>query len=464
MSAVKVGDAESALAGLKLPDTEIHAAGELSPEKTSWQSFRDGSMRCFVGTARCVLASCTCLITVVVVLVLMFVVFVPGGAGCAKVAVKNWGQIEKISHDQACCDATMGNLDGFTIAHMIGLANNPLFNGMNFVDGDFEKDPVPKWGVPVKGEKIDVVTFAEATNVKIPGLTDTYFTLKNVPSWERNEAHERAVSGIIKGFLHGSTCLFESFANLLTPRVAKDQTALMTNGWKGFFQFGYHEIRYASNGDFGYDIAMARMNEFQTQDVLGVLASETVFSCHLKLVPNDGSDIEKGITDDIFEMDFSDMAQYTPIEGFASLGGRVRFQYSGTGADAKQYGRLRTLSIDYGGKTYAPDTAFMSTPATKETVARKWEGYRFAEKAVISSLLSQTNLITHVKTLHLELAPALQGVTVNVFYDAPTHPLRRLLDPFVHRTVQASRSGGSSSTQHNCPVLYICVPQYRYVY
>ena len=62
----------------------------------------------------------------------------------------------------------------------------------------------------------------------------------------------------------------------------------------------------------------------------------------------------------------------------------------------------------------------------------------YAEKAIIASLLSMTNLVMHVKDLHLEIAAAFQATTFDAFTEDPTHPIRRLLDPFIHRSVQAT--------------------------
>jgi hypothetical protein len=76
---------------------------------------------------------------------------------------------------------------------------------MNFVDGNFEKNPVPKWGQPIKGERIPIATFKDATNSYIPGVSENYFTLQRTPSWERDKAHETAVTELITGFLYGST-------------------------------------------------------------------------------------------------------------------------------------------------------------------------------------------------------------------------------------------------------------------
>jgi len=56
----------------------------------------------------------------------------------------------------------------------------------------------------------------------------------------------------------------------------------------------------------------------------------------------------------------------------------------------------------------------------------------------IASLLSMTNLVLHVKDLHLELAAAFQATTVDAFADDINNPVRRLLDPFISRAVQAT--------------------------
>jgi len=57
---------------------------------------------------------------------------------------------------------------------------------------------------------------------------------------------------------------------------------------------------------------------------------------------------------------------------------------------------------------------------------------------VIASPLAKTNLVTHVKQVHLELAAGFQAVTLSAFAAQPTHPWRRLLDPFIHRSIQVT--------------------------
>jgi hypothetical protein len=128
-------------------------------------------------------------------------------------------------------------------------------------------------------------------------------------------------------------------------------------------------------------------------------------------------------------LDLSSLEKYAPLPGYAKLGGGARFSFSG--------GRLKTEEVHFGGKSYTPseDNHDQANRAFRQN---RLEGWRYAEKAVIASLLSMTNLVLHVKDLHLELAAAFQATTVDAFASDPTNPVRRLLDPFIHRSVQAT--------------------------
>ena len=100
-----------------------------------------------------------------------------------------------------------------------------------------------------------------------------------------------------------------------------------------------------------------------------------------------------------------------------------------------------TLDCDVNSNTNARTQVPSEDPdnqANKDFEQSKLSGWRFAEKKFIASLLSMTNLVLHVKDLHLELAAAFQAITFDAFSDKPDHPLRRLLDPFIHRSVQAT--------------------------
>lgn len=137
---------------------------------------------------------------------------------------------------------------------------------------------------------------------------------------------------------------------------------------------------------------MRQAEQGGTEDHLGLVISETVFSAHLTYIA------EK----DQFELDLTDMEQFKPIEGYAALGGKATFVFD---SSYGKYGRLRTTSISYGGTTYGP-ADFSDQQTLLDEKNNKWTGWRFAEKCFLSSLCAQTNLIMHVKALHMEIAAA----------------------------------------------------------
>lgn len=214
----------------------------------------------------------------------------------------------------------------------------------------------------------------------------------------------------------------------MEPRLAFDPEALTHAGWTGFTYFKPHEIKYASNGVHGMKVVDDLMAKHKTKDVLGLMMMDSVFSAHLTFDEARGE----------FNLDLSSMDKYKPLEGYAALGGQATFKFD------PEKARMVTTKLVYKGKEYVPrdDDAEVNS-AFKES---RLVGWRFAEKAIIASLLAMTNLIMHVKDLHLELAAAFQAVTFDSFSDDPTHPIRRLLDPFIHRSVQA--------TNENLKLLY----------
>jgi len=161
------------------------------------------------------------------------------------------------------------------------------------------------------------------------------------------------------------------------------------------------------------------MRKYNTSgEVLSVLMTDSVFSAHL---------VQDADTPGQFSVDLASMEKYKPLDGYAPMGGSATF--------VEDQGRLRTTKLVYGGETYTEfDVPEVEADYTKSTRS----GWRFAEAAIISSLLAVTNLVTHVKDLHLELAAAFQAVTVTAFAAEPEHPVRRLLDPFIHRSIQAT--------------------------
>eukprot|EP00662_Eupelagonemidae_sp_cell21_P049689 gene49689-34188_t len=127
------------------------------------------------------------------------------------------------------------------------------------------------------------------------------------------------------------------------------------------------------------------------------------------------------------------------------MGGRAIFRRAGPW--------LQTFKLVYGCKTFGnfvsdkrrrfsyTEGGTIIDPTETDFGESRLTGWRFAEKAIIASLLSETNLVMHVTHLHLEIAATFEAVTVDAFAcgtAAVKHPVRRLLDPFTHRSIQAT--------------------------
>eukprot|EP00662_Eupelagonemidae_sp_cell21_P035177 gene35177-54954_t len=116
-------------------------------------------------------------------------------------------------------------------------------------------------------------------------------------------------------------------------------------------------------------------------DTLGVMMTHSVFSVHLKKMATQ-------VPGTFFELDLSDMGRYAPIPGYAALGGKAVFRLDGRW--------VRTHSLTYGCKTFInDDDGFQNEDTRMDYANSKLTGWRFAEKAIIASLLSQTNLVQH---------------------------------------------------------------------
>ncbi|GMI14195.1 hypothetical protein TrVE_jg9331 [Triparma verrucosa] len=346
----------------------------------------------------------------------------------------------------------MESSDKISAAFYNSIGSSVMYEGVNFVRGfkwwglgsvgdSFAGD---KWKEAVTNEEINIVPYTAVTGFNYGyDFMNDFFTAEKSPSWEDDEGHDFAI-GMLTSSLENAdtTCLTHG----LEPRFPFDHDLLMKAAWDGFTWFDYHELKYASNGDFGYHLVNQRAAEHgDTMDTLGLLMTETVFSVHLTY---DSAKEE-------FELDLTDMEPYDPLPGYAAMGGKATFVFDNTYG---KYGRLRTTSITYGGVTYteadfAEDAKITNADGIEETVKEaeadsRWIGWRFAEKCIMSSLLGQTNLILHVKGLHLELAAAFQGVTISAFKSNVQHPLRRLLDQFTHRSVQATNGNFDLLFEH----------------
>jgi len=318
-------------------------------------------------------------------------------------------------------------------AFFSSMGSTIMYEGVNFVRGfkwwglGFFGDLFAgkRWLAPVANEQVEIVPYADVTDFNYGyEFMNEFFTGASNPSWEEDAGHDFSI-GMLSMALRNADVSCVTHA--LEPRFEFDHDLLMEAAWKGFTWFDYHETKYASNGDFGYQLVNQRSKEFgDTEDVLGLLMTETAFSAHLTY----------NETVDAFHLDLSDMESFTPIEGFAPLGGKATFVFDNT---LGKYGRLKTASITYGGQTY-DETNFADPSVLEAERDNRWIGWRFAEKCIMASLLSQTNLILHVKGLHLELAAAFQVATIDAFKTDVDHPIRRLLDQFTHRSIQATNS------------------------
>eukprot|EP00039_Didymoeca_costata_P031003 m.32650 g.32650 ORF g.32650 m.32650 type:complete len:694 (+) comp8434_c0_seq2:101-2182(+) len=360
---------------------------------------------------------------ITVVLVLTLVVFVAGHCG-----VPSWQDETTFFNFYAsseCCDEILNNLDSETVFKFNNQGANTLFDWMNNVDG-INGDPGPRWKAPIQGEEIHVVQYKEVVQTA-PKFLAPYYTGSKTPSWEEDDGHDTA-GELINRESPIPDCVYSGFVQKTTPIYTLDHNKLMDATWDGFDRMDYHEIKFASNGDFGYTLVEKRQNDFNTLDTLGILMTETTL----------GMNLEYNNVTDKFILNLEKLKAYSSIAGYAPLGGKATFRFDATQDGQVYKGRLVTETIEYDGKTY---TVSDSDQTVIDGLASgKWRGWKFAEKAIFASLLSQINLITHVKLIHLELAAAFQAVTVNAFTQATTHPLRRLLDQFTHRSIQATNA------------------------
>lgn len=294
----------------------------------------------------------------------------------------------------------------FTNIFLVGgnLASTFLFNKFNYIDNE-QNHSIYTWNKPIDNEKIDIVPFDSVVSIHYPGITDKYYTGSTVPSWEESKNHNDGVF-YLTNVLKLKNAITSNQA-LLKPQYEPNHTLIMDATWNKFLIFDYHNVTHASNGDYGKYVLEDRMKKFNTTDILGLLVSESVLSMYLKY--ND--------TNDMFFINLDYMSNYDPIDGFSRLGGIAYFKFDKF---------LQTQYIDYNNQTfiYNPNLNF--------------NDYRYVEKAFIVSALAQTNLMTHVKLIHLELASIFQATTLNVFHNNNDHYWRKLLDQFIHRSIQVT--------------------------
>ena len=146
-----------------------------------------------------------------------------------------------------------------------------------------------------------VVTFNDYASTKFgkkfpQAFFDEYYTGLNVPSWENNNDHKTGV-GILNTGVAAARAVGNEPIKVLygtEPRMDFDTrfdekktyagNDLVEAGFKGFSYFNPLDIGtddHASNGVWGIKYVNL-FGEAQNHDVLGVLATESVFSVHLK--------------------------------------------------------------------------------------------------------------------------------------------------------------------------------------
>jgi hypothetical protein len=341
------------------------------------------------------------------------------------------------------------------IAYISNFLSTMTFAGMNFVEGFPRPQLLPWWqgyhlnlasfrglrmhfcgprmsgaciwGHPVAAETIGVEPLADyirqTFDSGLPNRTlfDNMYTARSIPSHEDDGGLNKSLHvlrmGVIGARQHGVEPMVQ-VREMTAARFAFDTEGLMQLLDAGFGWFKLRETKYASNGAFGVGVLERLMQKYKDpRDVLGLLMTESVLSAHLSF---NGT---------LFEADLTMFERYPTLPGFAPLGGKAYFKEEG--------GRLHTVRLEYGGRIFE---TFTNEESDKAFVNSKFTHWRFARAAIIASLLAKTQLIMHVKAIHLELAPTFQAVTVDSFAHNVHHPMRRLLEPFISRSVQASRA------------------------
>jgi len=283
-----------------------------------------------------------------------------------------------------------------------------------------------KWPEPKADESIGIETFQDFIKreykASMPPHTffETIFTGKKVPSWEDNFGMKVGFDILGQGLTHLRSHGMEP---IKLVRDARDERfAYDVQGLHEFTSQGFSKDFASSKYSEGTDTtsgaaAVERlMEKYKDQkDVLGILMSESVLSMHLSY--------DRGLK--LFVLDLTEFEAFSPLPGYAPLGGRALFE--------EAQGRLSTVQLHYAGQKFSDFNDPIAEAAFVNSSLRSW---RYAEKAIIATAMAKTQLLMHVKTIHLELAPAFQAATVDTM--SIGHPMRRLLEPFIGRNVQAS--------------------------
>lgn len=335
---------------------------------------------------------------------------------------------------------------------LVNILSNMAFAGMNFIQGSngkdltfldqchlplqlythqpLECDSTPSsrradctFQIPNYMESLKLTNLAHyVSSWKAASLFSSFkelYTAEKEPSWEDKHGQSAVLRMAAEG-LETARAAGVHPADLAADvrdgfRFAFDLEGILAMLQEGFYWNTFSQMKYANNGAFG----AAVVEDQADGDVLGFLMMKSQLAMHLT---------EK---DGLLVADLADLEQYKPLPGFAPLGGKATFQWKD--------GKLTTVQLQYRGKTY--DAVNKADPAeTAKFQQSALEGWTFAEKAIIASLLAKTQLLIHVKTIHMELAPTLQAVTIDSLKGFKEHPLRQFLEPFTTRNIQAANN------------------------
>ncbi|CAJ1355415.1 unnamed protein product [Effrenium voratum] len=339
---------------------------------------------------------------------------------------------------------------------VVNLLSNMAFAGMNFIYGStgtdlsffdgkcqlplqlFTKqqlicDPSPDRRRP--GCTFQIPDYFEST--KVVSLSDyaaswtagpmfrsfeTLYTAAEAPSWEDGHGQHAVMRMAEKGLAAARAAGLDpnKAAADVGPgtRFAFDLEGLLTVLQEGFYWSTLSHKSYASNGAFGASTLEVMLQAGDRgSDVLSILMFESQLGMHLTV---DGS---------LLVADLTDLERYQPLPGFAPLGGKAVFSVEGT--------KLKTVRLEYNGTVYDTSQDPLADAMFERSVLK---GRLFAEKAIIASLLAKTQLLVHVRTIHMELAPTLQAVTLRALKGFKQHPLRQFLEPFITRNIQATNN------------------------
>lgn len=366
----------------------------------------------------------------------------------------DWGNWQELISHWTQLGKSEPKLAPIASAMLANLLSNMVFAGTNFVHGSNGKNlnvwgtyqlslqsftslPLTcgsgkscTWQIPNYSETVNITSIAEFAS-DLPVAKDLLanaafrklYTGKQAPAWESHVGQDRAFEQVAAGVAAARKAGLEPSAVAANSagRFAFDLEGILFMLGEGFGWYDLNQTQYASNGAFGAALVEQYLakDDYFSGDVLGFIMTESALSMHLEAL---------GPNSSLLQVNLSALERYAPLPGFARLGGQAVF--------TPKDGRLKTVLLQYGGHTY---TNFSDPRSDADFAKNKLSGWRFAEKAIIASLLAKTQLLTHVKLIHMELAPVLQAVTTNL-PDHSGHRIKMMLEPFIQRSIQATNN------------------------